>query len=98
VGRAEAICTGYLAGHNSVRNTIGIPLLQLPVNIAIGDIISYGNEMMCKEGGDRLRFTFAGSIFFERMKERNLYTNDPDLLYERIKKVGLLNIYDDKLV
>lgn len=53
--------------------------------------------MMYKEGGDKLRFTFAGSIFFERMKERNLYTIDPDVLYERIKKVGLLNIYDERL-
>ncbi len=98
VGHTEAICTGYLAGHNSVRNMIGIPLLQLPVNTVIGDIVSYANEMMYKEGGEKLRFTFAGSIFFERMKERNLYTINPDVLYERIQKVGLLNIYDERLI
>ncbi|CAH2213155.1 FAD-dependent oxidoreductase [Tepidibacter aestuarii] len=98
VGHTEAICTGYLAGHNSVRNMIGIPLLQLPINTVIGDIVSYANEMMNKEGGDKLRFTFAGSIFFERMKERNLYTTNPDILYERISKVGLLNIYDERLI
>ncbi|WP_099192103.1 FAD-dependent oxidoreductase [Tepidibacter mesophilus] len=98
VGHTEAICTGYLAGHNSVRNMIGIPLLQLPINTVIGDIVSYANEMMHKEGGDKLRFTFAGSIFFERMKERNLYTTNPDVLYERIKKVGLLNIYEERLI
>ena len=37
-----------------------------------------------KEGGDKLRLTFAGSIFFERMKERNLDTTDPEVLYERL--------------
>ncbi|SHH05605.1 hypothetical protein [Tepidibacter thalassicus] len=98
VGQAEAIITGYLAGNNSVRNIIGIPLLQLPVSLAIGDMISYSNEMMNKENGNKLRFTFAGSIYFERMKEKGLYTIDKKNLYERVKRVGLLNIYDEKLI
>ncbi|SHJ71061.1 Glucose inhibited division protein A [Tepidibacter formicigenes DSM 15518] len=98
VGHTEAIVTGYLAGNNSVRNIIGIPLLQLPVNLTTGDMISYSNEMMHKEDGNKLRFTFAGSIYFERMKEKGLYSIDKQVLYERVKKVGLLNIYDEKLI
>lgn len=37
-----------------------------------------------KEGWDKLRLTFAGSIFFERMKESNLDTIYPEILYERL--------------
>lgn len=44
VGHTEAICTGYLSGHNAVRFALGIPLLILPSSIAIGDLIAYENE------------------------------------------------------
>ena len=40
----EAICTGYLAGHNAVGLTLGMPLLILPSSIAIGNLIAYENE------------------------------------------------------
>lgn len=98
VGHTEAIVTGYLSGHNSVRSTLGIPLLELPGSIAIGDMISYSNKLMNEPDGDNLRFTFAGSIYFERMKEKNLYSIDSEYLYEKVKKVGLLNIYDEQLI
>ena len=53
VGHTEAIITGSLAGHNSVRLDKGIKLLELPVNLAIGDIISFANyeiqqETLCR--------------------------------------------------
>ena len=44
VGHTEAICTGYLLGHNAVRLALGMPLLILPSSIAIGDLIAYENE------------------------------------------------------
>jgi len=40
---AEAIVSGYLSGHNSVRLALGMPLLILPSSIAIGDLIAYEN-------------------------------------------------------
>ena len=98
VGHTEAITTGYLAGHNSVKCAMGIPLLQLPVNTAIGDIISFSNEKMHGKDGDKMRFTYAGSVYFERMKEQNLYSLDKDFLYEKIKRSGLLNIFDERLL
>ncbi|KXZ39911.1 2-polyprenyl-6-methoxyphenol hydroxylase and related FAD-dependent oxidoreductases [Alkalithermobacter thermoalcaliphilus JW-YL-7 = DSM 7308] len=98
VGHTEAIVTGYLAGHNSVRNCIGIPLLNLPRNIAIGDLIAYGNEILNNEESDKVKITFAGSIYFERMKKLGLYTLDKDYLREKISKLGLINIYDEKIV
>jgi hypothetical protein len=97
IGHTEAIVTGYLAGHNSVRYALNMPLLELPESLAIGDFISFSNEKMHEEDGDKLKFTFAGSIYFERMKGRNLYSIDNKELYMRIEKAGLLNIYERKL-
>lgn len=98
VGHTEAICTGSLAGHNAARKSIGMYLLQLPDNILIGDFISYSNKKMSQEGGNKLRFTFAGSLYFERMNELGFYTTDKDLISERVKKAGLEGVFDKKVI
>lgn len=98
VGHTEAICTGSLAGHNAVRYFMGMPLLSLPASLAIGDIISYSNERI-SEGNDRKnRYTFAGSVYFKRMKEKGLYTTDIDLINTKVKKLNLDNIFEQKLI
>ena len=98
VGHTEAICTGSLAGHNAARYCDGMYLLQLPTNLLIGDFIAYSNIEMHKEDGDMKRFTFAGSIYFNRMKEKGFYTTDIDLIRKRVKDVGLEGIYDKKII
>ncbi|OPJ57253.1 FAD-dependent oxidoreductase [Alkalithermobacter paradoxus] len=98
VGHTEAIVTGYLAGHNSVKNALGIPLLELPRTIAIGDLVAYGNEILDSEDGDKLKVTFAGSVYFERMKKLGLYTIDKNYLKDKIFKLGLMNVYDEKII
>lgn len=98
VGHTEAMSTGSLAGHNSVRLALGMPLLELPRNIAIGDLIAFANENIKTKNGLKQRYTFAGSIFFERMKERDLYTTDTDIISNRINRMGLLDIYNEKLL
>ncbi|RDY24760.1 FAD-dependent oxidoreductase [Romboutsia maritimum] len=98
VGHTEAICTGSLAGHNAARNCIGMYLLQLPTSLAIGDFISYSNNEMHKEDGDKLRFTFAGSIYFNRMKELGFCTIDKGIIQDRVKKSGLEGIYDKQII
>lgn len=98
VGHTEAICTGTLAGHNAVRNCLGMPLLTLPRNIAIGDLIAYANEKVQTTDGRRNRYTFAGSEYFNRMKELGLYLLDPEEIKNKINKLGLDNIFNQKLV
>lgn len=98
VGHTEAICTGSLAGHNAVRYIAKKQLLELPSSILIGDFLKYSNEEMHKEGGSKKRFTFAGSIYFNRMKELGFYTIDKDVIRDRVDKVGLLDIYNKKLL
>lgn len=98
VGHTEAITTGSLAGHNSVRVALGMPLLELPRNMAVGEIIAYANEVMDQEDGLKRRLTFAGSEFFERMKEKGFYTQDREELRQKVGRLNLIDIYEEKLI
>jgi hypothetical protein len=98
VGHTEAIATGSLAGHNSVRLYLGMPLLELPHSTAVGDLIAYANEMLETAEGRRNRYTFAGGKYFARMQEKGLYTTDVEAVQIRIKRLGLADIYKEELV
>lgn len=98
VGHTEAITTGSLAGHNSVRLIKGEKLLELPRTLAVGDIIAHANEMLETKEGIRRRYTFAGSNYFERMKTLKLYTTDKDAIKERVKNTDLYMIYDKNIM
>lgn len=98
VGHTEAICTGALAAHNAVRQAVGKDLLQLPDTLAVGDAISHVNEQMKTEKGLGLKFTFSGSVYFDRMKEKNLYSTDIDAIRKRVDAAGLTGVMAQKLV
>lgn len=98
VGCTEAISTGTLAGYNSARYLKGIRPLELPSQIAIGDLISYANERILSESGLMTRYTFAGSEYFQRMQEKGLYTTDSEVVSKRIRKYDLENIYKEKIL
>lgn len=98
VGHTEAICTGSLAGHNAARYCANKYLIQLPTNLLIGDFIAYSNNEMIKPDGDKLRFTFAGSIYFNRMKDLGFYSIDSNVALERVRKVSLEGLYDKKVI
>ena len=98
VGHTEAIVTGTLAGHNAVRHALGMELLVLPEEIAIGEAISYVNAQMQTEEGMTKKYTFSGSVYFEHMKEKGLYLTDPAEITAKIEKLGLKDVYRQKLV
>ena len=98
VGFTEAITTGSLAGHNAVRYAIGEKLLELPVSLAVGDFIESSIKKMKEPEGRIYRYTFSGSVYFERMKEKNLYTLDVKGITDRVKKTGLSGIFAKNLI
>lgn len=98
VGHTEAITTGSLAGHNAARLLKGLRLLELPRQIAVGDLISYANEMLKTENGLMTRYTFAGAEYFARMKEKNLYTTDKQEIEKRISRYDLQGIYSQRII
>jgi hypothetical protein len=93
VGHTEAIITGILAGNNAVRLVKGKKLRALPSEIASGDIISFMHRQIKSEKELKNKYTFSGSVYFERMQERGLYFTDNDLISERIKKLGLTGYF-----
>ena len=98
VGHTEAITTGSLAGHNCARHLKGLKPLELPVNLATGDLISYANEKIKTEEGMKTRYTFAGAEFFDRMKEKSLYTTNKEEIRKRVDQMDLLSIYNQKII
>lgn len=96
VGHAEAIITGSLAGVNAVRAAAGLESVVVPDTLTIGDAISFVRQEMSTGEGLRKKYTFSGSILFERMKERGLYTTDIREIKERVEKTGLLEIMNSE--
>lgn len=96
VGHTEAIITGVLAGFNAYQQSIGENLLTLPDCIAIGDAIQYVKKAMETEEGHSKKYTFSGSVYFNRMKDLDLYSIDVTKIKERIEVAGLTNIFAGK--
>lgn len=98
VGHTEAISTGTLAGYNSCRYLKGIRPLELPRQLAIGDLIAFANQKIKTQEGLMNRYTFAGSEFFKRMQEKGTYTTDAQAVKKRIKKYDVDNIYKEPII
>ncbi len=98
VGHTEAIATGILAGHNSVRHSLGIQLLELPRQLSIGDAIAYVKEAMATEEGMGKKYTFSGSVYFERMKALHLYNVNVKEICDKIESLGLIDLFNKDIV
>lgn len=94
VGHTEAITTGALAGFNAVKKARGEHMITLPEELAVGDILAYSRKAVSEEGGMDRRFTFAGGEYFERMKEKGLYTTNSKAIAKKVEALGLLNVYN----
>ena len=80
VGHTEAICTGALAGYNAVKAARREKPLVLPDSLwrRGRDRVRAATDAPRKELG--LKVTFSGSVYFERMKARGLYSTDPKVV------------------
>jgi hypothetical protein len=93
VGHTEAICTGALAGYNAVKAARREKRLVLPDSLAVGDAIGFVRQQMREEGILSLKYTFSGSVYFERMKARGLYTTDRKQVEQRVGAAGLTGVF-----
>jgi len=73
-------------------------LLELPDSLAVGDFINSTIEKMKTPEGRMYKYTFSGSVYFERMKEKKLYSIDDKEIAERVERTGLVDIFNKKLV
>jgi hypothetical protein len=93
VGHTEAICTGTVAGDNAVRHVRGEAPLRLPEGTAVGDAIRFVRRQMATEEGLGLKYTFSGSVYFQRMQELGLYETDPVRIADRVASLGLEDVF-----
>ena len=93
VGHTEAICTGMLAGYNAVKHVKKEDPLVLPAELAVGDAIRFVRKEMQDEGKLGAKYTFSGSVFFDRMKARSLYTTNVDEIKKRVDAAGMTGIF-----
>ena len=93
VGHTEAVVTGLLAGYNAARQAFGEDLLVLPGRLAIGDAIAHVREEMQTEKGLGYKYTFSGSVYFERMKQRGSYLVDVAEIRRRVAAAGLTDVF-----
>ncbi len=91
VGHTEAIVTGALAGRNAGLQALGKSACTIPVSLAVGDYIAQcavgpkGEPAAPGSQGLNASYTFAGSHFFERMKDLGLYQEDPAEIRKRVR-------------
>jgi len=97
VGHTEAIVTGTLAGHNAARCALGLEPLILPTSLACGDAIAHVRAKMQTKEGLTKKYTFSGSVYFESMKQKNLYTTDVAAIKDRVEKAGMTGVFAQKL-
>ena len=97
VGITEAICTGTLAGHNAARHAGAKDLLEISRSLAVGDMIAYVEEEMTAGEGMFKKFTFSGSVYFERMKELGLYTTNVEEIRARVAEAGLSGFFSQQV-
>ncbi len=93
VGHTEAMVTGALAGYNCVRHVNDLKPLTLPPSLALGDIILHAIQLQDSDIMNGTRLTFSGSMYFEKMKDKGLYTTDVDVIKSRVESTGLENIF-----
>ena len=97
VGHTEAIVTGTLAGHNAARYALGLDLIEIPRSLACGDAVSYVREEMETSEGLTKKYTFSGSVFFERMKNSNLYLTDKEQISRNVAQADMAGFFARRL-
>lgn len=93
VGHTEAIVTGTLAGCNAARFAGGFELLEIPRSLACGDAIAFVREEMQTKEGLARKYTFSGSVFFERMKANGLYSTNIEEIGGRVARAGMAGAF-----
>ena len=81
------------SGDNAVKCARKEPLLTIPTTLAIGDAIQYVRTQMQTEAGMGLKYTFSGTVYFERMQQRGLYSTDIVQIEDRVQKAGMSGIF-----
>ncbi|MEX0974944.1 MAG: FAD-dependent oxidoreductase [Bacillota bacterium] len=99
VGHTEAIVTGALAGRNAGLQAQGKRECTISPSLATGDYIAQcavdagGGPAAAGSQGLGASYTFAGSVFFTRMKDLGLYQEDPEEIKKRVREARAESLF-----
>jgi hypothetical protein len=75
-----------------------MPLLTLPDSLAVGDFVNHVIGEMKRPECRGTKYTFSGSVYFDRMKRLGLYTTDTEEIAERVRASGLSGIMSKTVI
>lgn len=93
VGHTEAIVTGVLAGHNAARHALGKAPVTIPRSLAIGEAIAHVRESIVTKEGISKKYTFSGSVLFDHLKAKNMYTTDVAAIQKNVEAAGMTGFF-----
>jgi hypothetical protein len=93
VGHTEAIVTGSLAGLNAFHTARGDEPVTIPDTLATGDFVAHTTRLFGTHEGQTQSFTFAGSVFFERMLQAGQYLTDRAAIFQRVEAAGATGLF-----
>ena len=67
----------------------------MPLALAVLVLILSANRAINEIHDTMERFTFSGGNYFNRMKEKLLYTTDTEAIRQRVEQAGLLGVYNE---
>lgn len=70
----------------------------MPESLAVGDMIAFVKKEMGTEEGIERKYTFSGSVYFKRMKDRGLYLMDINKIKKKVEMVGLKGVFSNRVV
>ena len=68
--------------------------MVLPEDLAVGYAIREVRVQMREKGELAKKFTFSGSVLFEGMKARGLYSTRPEQIAAAVDRAGLMGVFD----
>ncbi|MCK7510314.1 MAG: FAD-dependent oxidoreductase [Desulfobacterales bacterium] len=94
VGHTEAICTGTAGGlQRRASPSAGKSRWCCRIRSPSGTPSASSAARCSEEGILSLKYTFSGSVYFDRMQARSLYTTDAQVIRERVAAAGLENVF-----
>ncbi|MEN6412775.1 MAG: FAD-dependent oxidoreductase [Veillonellales bacterium] len=97
VGHTEAIITGTLAGHNAARCALRLDMIEIPRSLACGEGIAHVKERMQTKEGLTKKYTFSGSVLFDHMRSKDLYTTNVQKIKENVKNANMIDFFAKNL-
>jgi len=63
----------------------------------LGDLIAFVAETLEAPGGLEQGVSMGHGVYFDRMKQLDLYSKSPSAIHDRIKKLGLAGVLAQKV-